>query len=85
VHTSLLIGQFILIESSLAFLGLGDPNNISWGYMLQNAQPFLRVAWWMSFFPGLAVALTVLGFNLVGDSIQELLDPHRRSRKQKIE
>lgn len=81
VHTSLMIGQFILIESSLAFLGLGDPNNISWGYMLQNAQPFLRLAWWMSFFPGLAVALTVLGFNLLGDNLQDMLDPYRTNRK----
>lgn len=77
VHTSLMIGQFILIEASLAFLGLGDPNNISWGYLLQNAQPFLRVAWWMSFFPGLAVALAVLGFNLLGDSLRDLLDPYQ--------
>ena len=80
VHTSLMVGQFILIEASLAFLGLGDPNHVSWGYLLQNAQPFLRVAWWMSFFPGLAVALAVLGFNLLGDSLRDLLDPHRRDR-----
>lgn len=71
VHSSLMIGQFILIETSLAFLGLGDPNNISWGYMLQNSRSFLRVAWWMSLYPGLAVAFTVLGFNLLGDALQE--------------
>lgn len=69
VHTSLMIGQFMLIEASLAFLGLGDPNHISWGYLLRNAQPFLRVAWWMFLFPGLAISLAVLGFNLVGDRI----------------
>ena len=73
-----MMGQFILIEASLAFLGLGDPNNMSWGYMLRNAQPFLRVAWWMSFFPGVAVALSVLGFNLLGDSVRDALDPHAR-------
>ena len=69
VHTSLMIGQFMLVEASLAFLGLGDPNHISWGYLLRNAQPFLRLAWWMFLFPGLAIALAVLGFNLVGDGI----------------
>ncbi len=74
VHGSLMVGQIILIEASLAFLGLGDPNNISWGYLLQNAQAFLRVAWWMSFFPGLAVAFTVIGFNLLGDSLRNFLD-----------
>lgn len=72
VHTSLMIGQFMLVEASLAFLGLGDPNHISWGYLLRNAQPFLRVAWWMFLFPGLAIALAVLGFNLVGDRINDM-------------
>jgi len=71
VHTSLMIGQTILTEASLAFLGLGDPNHISWGYLLSNAQPFLRLAWWMPLFPGLAIAMTVLGFNLVGDSLND--------------
>lgn len=46
VHTSLMIGQFMLVEASLAFLGLDEPNHISWGYLLRNAQPFLRLAWW---------------------------------------
>ena len=77
VHTSLMIGQFMLVEASLAFLGLGDPNHISWGYLLRNAQPFLRVAWWMFLFPGLAIALAVLGFNLVGDRVNN----NRRQRK----
>lgn len=69
VHTTLMIGQVMLIEASLAFLGLGDPKNISWGYLLNNAQSFLRTAWWMPFFPGLALTLAVLGFNFVGDAI----------------
>lgn len=70
VHASLMIGQVMLIEASLAFLGLGDPNNISWGYLLNNAQAFLRTAWWMAFFPGLALSLAVLGFNLLSDVFQ---------------
>ncbi len=73
VHTALMIGQVILTEASLAFIGLGDPNHISWGYMLNNAQPFLRQAWWMPLFPGLAIALAVLGFTLVGDSLNDCL------------
>ena len=71
VHTSLMVGQMMLIEASLAFLGLGDPNHISLGYLLRNAQSFLRLAWWMFLFPGLAIALAVLGFNLIGDSIND--------------
>jgi peptide/nickel transport system permease protein len=71
VHSSLMIGQFMLTEASLSFLGLGDSRYMSWGYLLRNAQPFLRVAWWMSFFPGIAIALSVLGFNLLGDMIHE--------------
>jgi peptide/nickel transport system permease protein len=72
VHTSLMIGQVILTEISLSFLGLGDPNHISWGYLMANAQAFLRLAWWLPLFPGLATVLTVLGFNLVGDALNEV-------------
>lgn len=72
VHTTLMIGQVMLTEASLAFLGLGDPNHISWGYLLSNAQPFLRTAWWMAAFPGLALALAVVGLNLLGDDLTEL-------------
>lgn len=71
VHTSLMIGQMMLTEASLAFVGLGDPNRMSWGYLLGNAQPFLRTAWWLAAFPGLAIALAVLGFNLVGDGLSD--------------
>ena len=78
VHTSLMVGQMMLIEASLAFLGLSDPNHISLGYLLRNAQSFLRLAWWMFLFPGLAIALAVLGFNLVGDSINDARLRRRR-------
>jgi peptide/nickel transport system permease protein len=50
---------------------------ISWGYMLNDAQPFLRTAWWMSLFPGVALALTVLATNLLADGVQSMLDPRR--------
>jgi peptide/nickel transport system permease protein len=75
ITAALQVGSAILIEASLSFLGLGDHNLISWGYMLNDAQPFLRTAWWMSLFPGLALAATVLGTNLLADGIQAVLDP----------
>jgi len=78
VTAALQIGAAILVEASLSFLGLGDRSVISWGYMLNNAQPFLRVAWWLSFFPGLALVLTVLGTNLVGDALYAIWDPARQ-------
>jgi peptide/nickel transport system permease protein len=77
ITAALQVGAAILIEASLSFLGLGDRSLISWGYMLNNAQPFLRTAWWMSLFPGLALALTVLGTNLLADGVQSLLDPRQ--------
>jgi len=78
VTASLDVAQAILLEASLGFFGLGDPNVPSWGGMLNNAQDFLRLAWWMSVFPGAAIALAVLGFNLVGDAINEATNPRLR-------
>lgn len=75
VQGSLDIGHAILIQAGLAFLGLGDPNVEGWGEMLEKAQIYLSSAWWMSVFPGLAIFLVVLAFNLMGDSLNEALDP----------
>jgi peptide/nickel transport system permease protein len=75
ITAALQVGAAILVEASLSFLGLGDRSLISWGYMLNNAQPFLRTAWWMSVFPGTALALTVLGTNLLADGVRDALDP----------
>ena len=69
------IASAILIEASLSFFGLGDPNQVSWGAMLNDAQQYLRSAWWMSAFPGLAIAVTVLSFNLLGDALNDALNP----------
>lgn len=77
---SLDIAAAILIEASLSFFGLGDPNRVSWGAMLNDAQQYLRSAWWMSAFPGLAIALTVLSFNLAGDALNDALNPRARKR-----
>ena len=72
---SLDIAMAILIEASLSFFGLGDPNHVSWGAMLNDAQQYLRSAWWMSAFAGLAIALTVLSFNVLGDTLNDALNP----------
>ena len=80
VTSALQVGTAILVEASLSFLGLGDRTLISWGYMLNDAQPFLRIAWWMSLGPGSALALTVLGANLLADGLQLALDPRLRQR-----
>src|SRR5262245_43072686 len=65
----------ILIEAGLSFLGLGDPDVGSQGYLANNAQRFLRVAWWMAAFPGAAIELAVLGLHLLGDGRNEALSP----------
>jgi len=77
---SLDIAMAILIEASLSFFGLGDPNHVSWGAMLNDAQQYLRTAWWMSAFPGLAIALTVLSFNMLGDALNDALNPRADSK-----
>ena len=68
VTLGLLVGQVLLLEATLGFLGLGDPGRISWGMLAAQAQGFLRVAWWLPLFPGLAITLTVLGVNLLADA-----------------
>ena len=63
------VGGAILAEAGLSFLGLGDPTVISWGALLGGAQHFVREAWWMSVFPGIALTLTVLACNLIADAL----------------
>ncbi len=80
VNTSLLVADAILTEASLSFLGLGDPSRPTWGQMLYSAQPFLRTAWWSAVFPGLAILVTVLGFNMLGDGMNDVFNPRSRGR-----
>jgi peptide/nickel transport system permease protein len=70
----------ILTEAALTFLGIGMPPNIpSWGGMLSVDRDFMESAWWSITFPGLAIAMTVLGFNLFGDGLRDALDPKLKS------
>jgi len=79
VQVSLGIGRAILIEASLSFLGLGvQPPTPAWGSMVNNGRQFITMAWWMTTFPGLAIFLTVLAFNFVGDGFREAFDPRQR-------
>ncbi|MBI3967492.1 MAG: ABC transporter permease [Chloroflexi bacterium] len=73
VSTALQVGGAILVEAGLSFLGLSDPTVVSWGAMLNTAQPFFRTAWWLSVCPGIAILATVLGANLVADGLQDHL------------
>ena len=76
VYATVLVPQNILYEAALSFLGVGvDPSRPSWGAMIADATAIFRDAWWFMAFPGLALLLTVLAFNIVGDGLQDALDP----------
>ena len=81
IQVTLDVGYAILITSSLSFVGLGaQPPSAEWGLMLSNARNYFREAWWYITFPGIALSLTVFAFNILGDGIQDALDP-RSSRR----
>ncbi|HBT04556.1 MAG TPA: peptide ABC transporter permease, partial [Thermodesulfobacterium commune] len=81
VSASLGLGQAILIESALSFLGIGvQPPIPSWGNMLIDGKETLEVAWWLSFYPGMAILITVLAFTILGETLQEILNPKRKER-----
>ncbi len=75
----LMVGGVILLEAGLEFVGLGDANHISWGYMLHNGQHFIRDGWWIIAFPSLALAALVLALNIVGDWLNSALNPKTRA------
>ncbi|MEK1929966.1 MAG: ABC transporter permease [Pararhizobium sp.] len=76
---TLIVGQAILLEAALSFLGLSSPSIISWGRMLNSGQQYLFQAWWISVPAGLAIFLTVVAFNLLGDAIDATLNPRDAS------
>ena len=71
----LLIGQAIMIEAALSYLGLGDPNFPSWGRIIYEGQPYILTAWWIPLFPGIALVLTVLSVNFIGDAFLRVMTP----------
>jgi peptide/nickel transport system permease protein len=80
VAATLRVGNTILLESFLSFLGLGaQPPTISWGALIEQGRAFLLDGWWLTTFPGLAITLTVVGYNLLGDGLREALDPRNAS------
>ena len=79
VAASLSVAGAILLESGLSFLGLGvQPPDPSWGNILRQSKDNLEIAWWLSVFPGLAILLTVLAYNLLGEGIRDAMDPKLR-------
>lgn len=84
VQVSLDASAAILIEAGLGFLGLSDPSVPSWGEMLNRGQQYLELAWWMSVFPGLAICIAVLGFNLFADGLTEMLNPRASTLASKL-
>ncbi len=82
VATCLQVATTILLEAGLAFLGLSDPNWISWGFMLNQSSLFFLRAWWLSAFPGLAIFAAVLGVNLVGDGLNDVLNPRLTAKSE---
>ena len=81
VYATLFIPANILLEASLSFLGVGVQSMASWGQMLADAAPIFQSAWWYMLFPGLALVFTVLAFNLVGDGMQDALNPKSTSSR----
>ncbi|MGY1803030.1 ABC transporter permease [Blastococcus sp. SYSU D00922] len=80
VQTSISLAFAVLAEAALSFLGLGtQPPNPSWGLMLAEGRGYIDLAWWLAFFPGMAIVITVLCFNLLGDGLRDVLDPRQRT------
>lgn len=80
VMGSFMVATAILAEAALSFLGLGDRNFMSWGFMIGAARGVIRQSWWLSIGPGIAILLTVLAINLIGEGLNDALNPHLRRR-----
>jgi peptide/nickel transport system permease protein len=80
VLATMQLGQVILLEAALSFIGVGiPPPTAAWGLMVGEGQRVLAIAWWVSFWPGLAISLTVLAANLAGDALRDWIDPRLRT------
>jgi peptide/nickel transport system permease protein len=80
VTTTMRVANAILMESTLSFLGLGDPLNISWGLLLNQALDIYKRSWWLAIYPGFAISLTVLAFNLIGDGLNDAFNPYLKEK-----
>ena len=80
VSATLIIGVAILFEAGLSFLGLSDPNVVSWGAMLGSGRPYILDAWWLVTLPGIAIFLTVLSVSLIGDGLNDALNPKMKDK-----
>ena len=81
VNVTLGIAAAILVESGLSFLGIGvQPPDASWGNILTDGKANIEIAWWLSLFPGLAILITVLGYNLLGEGLRDILDPRIQNK-----
>ena len=80
VSATLAVGASILFEAGLSFLGLGDPNQMSWGLMIGSSRPYVLTSWWAVAFPGAAIFVTVLAVSLIGDGLNDALNPKLRER-----
>lgn len=80
VSATLAVGAAILFEAGLSFLGLGDPNQMSWGLMIGSSRQYVLSCWWAVAFPGLAIFFTVLAVSLIGDGLNDALNPKLRAR-----
>ena len=74
------LGQEVLFEAGQSFLGLGDPNQMSWGLMIGSSRQYVLSCWWAVAFPGAAIFLTVLAVSLIGDGLNDALNPKLRER-----
>ena len=80
ISATLIIGVAILFEAGLSFLGLGDPNVVSWGLMIGASKEYIFESWWATTFPGTAIFLSVLSVSLIGDGLNDALNPKLRER-----
>ena len=80
VSATLAVGSAILFEAGLSFLGLADPNEMSWGLMIGSSRAYVLTGWWAVAFPGLAIFVTVLAVSLIGDGLNDALNPKLRER-----
>ncbi|KKO70343.1 ABC transporter permease [Kerstersia gyiorum] len=80
VMGSFMVATAILTEAALSFLGLGDRNQMSWGFMIGAARSVIRQSWWLSIAPGVAILMTVLAINLIGEGLNDAFNPHLRRR-----